>query len=305
MFACSCAESKKHGGASPTATSPEVRRKQDRHAWTPAHSPARLHNANDSHPSALRQRCMGNQAMLRMLARSSRTASQAGQTMEESPHPKKRSSCPACAKDEENSGQRTLTLVGERSIASRDIGPADAGKTADAGQAADAGKAADAGQAVKADGGTDKPAPPDVITGASPICPNEIITIGNPVCGHKYGAVASYCLGNIAKGWWFKESVENGPGPLCQPGDIKQTSNPFQSPDGCVGDSIADNNGPPSAVAPCNDLTLQTVFAGPTKEKVEQCAYHHDQVINVAKTATGGTVTTSAGPGASTHCDWI
>jgi hypothetical protein len=250
---------------------------------------------------------MGNQAMLRMLARSSRIASQAGQTMEESARPKKRSSCPACAKEEENSSQRTLKLAGVRSIASRDIGPADAGKATDGGQAADAGnatdagKAADAGQAVKADGGTDKP---DVITGASPICPNEIITIGNPVCGRKYGAVASYCLGNIAKGWWFKESVQNGPGPLCQPGDIKQTTNPIQSADGCVDDDISDRNGPPSTVAPCNDLTLQTVFAGPTKEKVEQCAYHHDQVINVVKTATGGTVTTSAGPGASTHCDW-
>jgi hypothetical protein len=304
MCACSCAASKKHGGASPTATSPAVRRIHDPHARTPAHGSARSHNGNDSHASASGQRSMGNQAMLRLLARSSRTVSQAGQTTEESPRARERSMCPACAEEEENSGQRTLTLVGERSIASRDIGPADAGKTADAGQATDAGKAADAGQAVKADGGTDKPAPPDVITGASPICPNEIITIGNPVCGQKYGARARYCLGDIAKGWWFKESVQNGPGPLCQPGDIKQTSNPFQSPNGCVGDSIADNNGPPSAVAPCNDLTLQTVFAGPTKEKVEQCAYHHDQVINVSKTATGGTVTTSAGPGASTHCDW-
>ena len=112
MFACPCAESKKHGDVSRTATPPTARRVQDRHAWTPADDSARLHNGNDSHPSASRQRNIGNQAMLRRLAQSSRTATQAGQTMEESAGPKKRSMCAACAKEEEGSGQRTLKLAG-------------------------------------------------------------------------------------------------------------------------------------------------------------------------------------------------
>jgi hypothetical protein len=137
-------------------------------------------------------------------------------------------------------------------------------------------------------------------------CPKETITISGAKCGDEYGAVAKYCYEG-ASGWWFKEHVKNGPGPLCQSGNIDQTSTPFQSQNPCVADKIFDNNGPPKKVAPCTDTTFQTVFIGPTKDKVEQCQYKHTQVITVTVTKDSnpksGKVITNAG-GASTECAW-
>jgi hypothetical protein len=136
-------------------------------------------------------------------------------------------------------------------------------------------------------------------------CPTQTVTMSGALCGNKYGAVGGYCYGNEAKNWWFKEKVKNGPGPLCQPGNIDQTTNPFQSASGCVKDDIFDNNGPPSKVAPCTDTTFQTVFAGPTKADVEKCQYKNTQVITVtaAKDGKSGKVKTSSA-GVSTECDW-
>jgi len=134
-------------------------------------------------------------------------------------------------------------------------------------------------------------------------CPKETITMSGAKCGKQYGAVATYCYDGAAD-WWFKESVKNGPGPLCQPGNINQTSTPFQSHNPCVGDEIFDNNGPPDKVAPCTDTTFQTVFIGPTKDKVEQCQYKHTQVIEVTATnAKSGKVITTAG-GKPADCAW-
>jgi hypothetical protein len=124
-------------------------------------------------------------------------------------------------------------------------------------------------------------------------------------CGTDYGALGTYCYGDVAKNWWFKEKVENAPGVLCQPGTIKQTTNPIQSVSGCVTDAIFDRNGPPSKVAPCTDTTFQVVFAGPTKAEVEKCQYKNTQIIEVtaAKDKKSGKVITSS-TGVSTECTW-
>jgi hypothetical protein len=139
-------------------------------------------------------------------------------------------------------------------------------------------------------------------------CPKETITMSGAECGKKYGAFATYCYEG-AVDWWFKESVKNGPGPLCQPGTINQTSTPFQSHDPCVGDEIFNKNGPPKKVAPCTDTTFQTVFIGPTKDKVEQCQYKHTQVIEATasdaksgKVMSGKVITTAGGKPA--ECAW-
>jgi hypothetical protein len=140
-------------------------------------------------------------------------------------------------------------------------------------------------------------------------CPTETVTMSGAKCGETYGALGKYCYSGI-KNWWFKESVENAPGPQCQPGNIKQTTDPIQSSDGCVADKIFNFNGPPSKIAPCTDKTFQTVFAGPTKDTVEQCKYSHEQLIEVTVTKrdakgnpTAGKVITSSA-GVSTDCDW-
>ena len=137
-------------------------------------------------------------------------------------------------------------------------------------------------------------------------CPRETITMGGAECGERYGAIATYCYEGTTN-WWFKEHVENAPGTPCQPGEIKQETNPGQAPrnDGCIRDFIFDTNGPPSAVAPCTDKTFQTVFAGPTKDEVEQCSYHHEQNIQItaAPDKKSGKVITNAGA-APTECDW-
>jgi hypothetical protein len=142
--------------------------------------------------------------------------------------------------------------------------------------------------------------------GVSTTCPTQTVSMSGAECGTRYGAVGRYCYSGAA-GWWFKERVVNGPGAHCQGGSITQTSTPFQSRNGCVGDQIFDFNGPPGNVAPCSDTTFQTVFTGPTQATVEQCQYQNTQVIDVTRTAgsnpPSGKVTTTSG-GVSTDCDW-
>ncbi|MCP4218517.1 MAG: DUF4157 domain-containing protein [bacterium] len=137
-------------------------------------------------------------------------------------------------------------------------------------------------------------------------CPPQVVTMSGAKCGNQYGALGKYCYSGT-QNWWFKEKVKNGPGPLCQPGNINQTTQPIQSSTGCVVDRIFNNNGPPANVAPCDDTTFQTVFAGPTKADVEKCQYKNTQVIKVSVTKgsnpkSGKVKTTSAG--VSTECDW-
>jgi hypothetical protein len=136
-------------------------------------------------------------------------------------------------------------------------------------------------------------------------CPKETITMSGAKCGPQYGAVATYCYEG-AVDWWFKESIKNGPGSLCQPGNVDQTTTPFQSHDPCIDDEIFNFNGPPKKVAPCTHTTFQTIFMGPTKDKVEQCQYKHAQVIEVAAADAKlgkGKVTTTVG-GQPTECAW-
>jgi hypothetical protein len=134
-------------------------------------------------------------------------------------------------------------------------------------------------------------------------CPKETITMSGAKCGNEYGAIATYCYDG-AVDWWFKEKVKNGPGKACQSGEIDQTTTPFQSHNPCVDDEILNTNGPPKKVAPCTHTTFQTVFIGPTKDKVEQCQYKHTQVIEVTATnAKSGKVKTTAG-GKPTDCAW-
>jgi hypothetical protein len=134
-------------------------------------------------------------------------------------------------------------------------------------------------------------------TSAAHACPPQTVTGLQAMCSYAYGGVFRYCYDGAA-GWWFKEQVINGDPNTCQPGGISQTTNPFQSASGCVSDEVSNSNGPPGLVAPCQDLTHQTVFTGPTKEKVEQCSYANGQLISVTsvpkevKTTSGGTVTT-------------
>jgi hypothetical protein len=136
-------------------------------------------------------------------------------------------------------------------------------------------------------------------------CPPQKVTMSGAKCGEQYGAVGKYCYKG-AKNWWFKENVKNGPSPLCQEGEIDQTTDPIQSSSGCVTDLIFNNNGPPEDVAPCTDTTFQTVFAGPTEAEVEKCQYKNTQVIKVtknSKTPPSGKVITSSAK-KSTECKW-
>ena len=69
------------------------------------------------------------------------------------------------------------------------------------------------------DGPEAKPKAPEKKKEEPVKCPKETITMSGAKCGEQYGAIATYCYDGAAD-WWFKESVKNGPGPLCQPGNI-------------------------------------------------------------------------------------
>jgi hypothetical protein len=136
-------------------------------------------------------------------------------------------------------------------------------------------------------------------------CPTQTVTMSGAKCGSQYGAIGKYCYSG-AKEWWFKENVVMGAPNTCVPGaSIDQTATPFQATGNCVADDISNFNGPPKNVAPCEMVTEQTVFTGPTKADVEKCQYKNKQVIKVtaAKDGKSGKVTTSSA-GVSTSCDW-
>jgi hypothetical protein len=135
-------------------------------------------------------------------------------------------------------------------------------------------------------------------------CPSQVVHVSNPRCRRKYGALAEYSYGDGVKNWWFKEEVHSGPR-SCQWGDIGQKREAIPSPSGALYDDILNYNGPPRKVAPCSDITYQTVFMGPTKDDVEKCQYQNTQVIKVTATGNGksGKVITSSA-GISDECSW-
>lgn len=143
-------------------------------------------------------------------------------------------------------------------------------------------------------------------TAPAPGCPAQTVTLGEPQCGAKYGAVATYCYKG-ANDWWFKEEVVSGSPLTCDASVISQTRKPVQFMTGCVRDMIFNLTGPPASIAPCKDVTEQTVYAGPTKGDVKRCQYKNQQVIEVTLTPgsdppAGKVITSSAG--VSTACDW-
>lgn len=237
------------------------------------------------------QSTYGNQAVLRMVQNSNQATTKCPSCA------KGRSICPDCAR-EKKLEQRSLVTTTTKEVTSghREIATTGSAQPAIGG---------DAGPTLpgRNGGGEGGPTPLDK-PDAGTTCPTETVTMRGAKCGTKYGAIAKYCYSG-ANGWWFKESVKNAPGPLCQPGDISQTSDPGQSPlDNCIEDKIFDNNGPPSKVAPCTDTTYQTVFAGPTKDTVEQCKYNHEQVIKVTKPSDKGGKVITTTQGASDECEW-
>ena len=135
----------------------------------------------------------------------------------------------------------------------------------------------------------------------TPNRPTQKVTMSNPVCGTQYGATAKMCY-DIPTGWWFKESVSMGPN-TCGSFDISQTRSPYQNKGTCITDDILNPGGPPSKRAPCKTVTYQTIFTGPTLDKVEQYKYSNTQVVEVTKDAKGNKVITSS-EGASASCDW-
>jgi hypothetical protein len=297
------------------ATATESKSKDTR-AKAPPDPDGRYRQHGGTHTSLNRvsglhsQQTHSNQALLRRLGESRQTGGECAACG------KAGSKCSACA-EEEHRPLRMLKPVDNPSPIRRQIKADDGGAMPAAGPApasaagtepapaSSAGAAGSAPATTAGDAGSAQPVPMDDKKDAGTTCPAETITMSGAQCsGTKYGAVAKYCLAGVS-GWWFKESVVDGTGTQCQSGGgISQTTTPFQNTGGCIKDDIFDTNGPPSKVAPCNHLTKQVVFAGPTQATVEQCKYNHDQIINVSKTgATGGQVTTSAG-GVSTQCAW-
>ena len=113
-------------------------------------------------------------------------------------------------------------------------------------------------------------------------CPTQASQAFDARCGVEYGATIRFTYSGAAR-WWFKERVVQGEPNECQPGTIDQTINPFQSLTGTIEDAVFNTNGPPGPRAACRDLTQQTIFTGPTQEKVTQCPYYNGQLIQVTK----------------------
>jgi hypothetical protein len=64
-------------------------------------------------------------------------------------------------------------------------------------------------------------------------------------------------------------------------GRIRSEPYPFEIPDGSWEDGITNDNGPPTALMPCQDITAQTIYWGPTEEDVQRCSYSNTQEITV------------------------
>jgi hypothetical protein len=145
-----------------------------------------------------------------------------------------------------------------------------------------------------------------------PGCPEQGIVPDETRCELSYGAVMRLYYEGAA-GWWYKEFIEdggdNGTGRRCWEGGHNQNDKPTQTPDGFITDTIANYNGLPQFVAPCADVTMQTVLLAPTPATLETdaCVYQNRQVIEVTlekKTSpTAGKVITSSDD-VSTSCNW-
>lgn len=252
-------------------------------------------------PSLHLQRALGNEAVQRLLRANSEDIKTHSHT--NAAHPfghdfsraiqrkcaaceSEQGLCPECAEKEE-SEQRTLRAREVTPALERDI--SEDGKK----------KAPGAKKEGKKE--------PEKKKEESDKCPIQTVTMSGAKCGAEYGAVGKYCYSGATR-WWFKEKVVMGSPKTCVPrATIDQTSTPFQESANCVRDEIMNQNGPPSSVAPCEIVTKQTVFTGPTKDDVEKCKYNNEQIVKVTVTKgsspkSGKVVTTSAG--VSTDCDW-
>ena len=132
-------------------------------------------------------------------------------------------------------------------------------------------------------------------------CPTQSASGVAAYCGILYGGKIQLCYSG-AENWWFVENVTQGPA-TCGSSGFSHTTEPFQKATGCVTDIIANGNGPPTAVGPCYDITYQTVYCGPTQEKVYCCSYENAQIIIVSSGSSPGTVIT-ASAGAQVECSY-
>ena len=115
-------------------------------------------------------------------------------------------------------------------------------------------------------------------------CPTINASVVETKCGVEYGALIMYCFeccdgSGIPVGGWSWEEVTSVMG--CRGGSIVSTPYPFEITNGFWIDMIVNNNGPPGRVAPCQDLTSQTIYWGPTLEKVKDCSFSNEQKIDV------------------------
>lgn len=138
-------------------------------------------------------------------------------------------------------------------------------------------------------------------------CPIQTITAAETHCGYTYGALFRYRY-DCADNWYAMEIVTKGTPLTCSPGGvIVTTTNAIQMIGNCITDGIRNNNGPPGTVADCSDVTIQTVFIGPSSSNL-LCSYSNTQIVTVtrtngANTPAMGTVVSTSG-GVSTNCGW-
>jgi hypothetical protein len=113
---------------------------------------------------------------------------------------------------------------------------------------------------------------------------------------------------DCSAGWYWRERVVRASGGGCVSGGINFQPNPIPMSDGCIEDEMTDE-GNPNDVAPCTEVTLQTVTIGPTMTS-RRCTYANTQTIRVTldtlSPRSGTVVTSSSGPSgsASVSCDW-
>lgn len=133
-------------------------------------------------------------------------------------------------------------------------------------------------------------------------CPTQTSSGVDAQCGELYGGTILLRYSG-AQNWWFVEHVSAGTCTCTSGCEIGQTGDPVQRPEGYILDVIMNTNGPPTAVGPCSDTTYQTIYCGPTLQKVYCCSYENTQVISVSSGSSPGTVTTSSA-GKSVECSY-